>query len=48
MRSEATTCLVQVMRTSDSCGAMKASERDELQDEARLAKIPDEGLQGLI
>jgi len=36
------------MRTGDRCGAMKAGEGDELQDEARLAKIPDEGLQGLI
>ena len=32
------------MRTSDGRDAMKACKGDELQDEARLAKIPNEGL----
>ena len=36
------------MHTSDGRGAMKAGEGNELQNEARLAKIPNEGLQGLI
>jgi len=40
--------LVQAMPTSDSRGTMKAGKGDELQDKARLAKIPDEGLQSLI
>ncbi len=48
MRSIVSPLFVRSMRTSDGRGAMKAGKGDELQDKARLAKIPDEGFQGLI
>jgi hypothetical protein len=48
MWSELRPLFAQTVRTCDSRDAMKACKGDELQDEARLAKIPNEGLQGLI